>query len=389
MKTICLVIAASVASLLSYGQKDCGTQVNSTSSGAIQITIISETGECFKVSRTGETLTEEYASKVIFNHPMNGKVTLSMDNGESFVKNIMLNDTYQTASFKIKKNKKGKYAMRLMPANSTTTGPTAAEMVEANMKKMEEEKAERDREWDEARAKEKEERDARREAERKEYEEEVAAREAERKERWAADSEARKAEEKPRETLESTLPKEEKTTTTTSSSTMTTTTTTSSSSTSSSSTMETSASASSGTGSDGTYEKNNKVYFDSYSDGHQMDFYFTYDGKPVCNWDIEIGLTDREGDEVVVAMGTTDANGHFKSSYKGITDAPLKVSGARENVNWSADGFWYIDAKEYNGRKLEIDVKKYESYMAEMMGDSPLGGAAMSFASYGLTTGCK
>ncbi len=125
-------------------------------------------------------------------------------------------------------------------------------------------------------------------------------------------------------------------------------------------------------------EKDGKLYFDDYKDGHQVEFTLMYNGKPACNWDIEIILG-----KAVVAIGKTDSQGKFSSTYYGLLGTAFKVEGKRPDISWSVEGFWYINKREYQAGEMVMEIEKFEKYLSESMGVNS------SYAAYGLTSGCR
>lgn len=372
--------------------QDCGAYTSPDQSQPVGITIYSPEGECFEVTVQGVKVNPEKATRVQFKTGYGLiPVVVKLDNGNTINKSIAIGDTYVQANYRIVANKKGKYKLRFEPFTGTSTGPTASEMVAEmqakNQAKLKAEQEARDREWDEARAKEQAERDERRAKEKAEEE----ARDKERRDRWAADSEKRRQENPGRQGanhqgrqganyqgkqganhqgIQGANHQGKQ-----------------------------GADYGSNSGSKqyadappqeiAEKEKDGKKYFDDYKKGHQVEFTLLYKGQPACNWDIEILLGENN---VVVAKGRTDSQGKFSSTYYGLTGVPFKVAGERKkssanvskDVSWSVDGFWYIGDKEYKAGKLDpMNIEAFEEYISKNMGVN------MSYAGYGLTTGCR
>lgn len=369
--------------------QDCGAYTSADQSNPVGITIYSPEGECFDLTVQGVKVNPEKATRVQFTTGYGLiPVVVKLDNGNTINKNIAIGETYVTANYRIVTNKKGKYKLRFEPFTGTSNGPTAAEMVAEMQAKNKAEQAARDKAWDDARAKEQAERDERRAKEKAEEE----ARDKERRDRWAADSERRREENPGRQGATYDTDRQGR----------------------QGATYDTdrqgrqgatygnsnSNSNSNSTTGSGQYadappqeiaekEKDGKKYFDNYNKGHQIEFTLMYKGKPACNWDIEIILGENE---VVVAKGHTDSQGKFKSTYYGLLGASFKVAGERQagggnvnkNVKWSIGGYWYLNEKEYKSGKMDVmHIESFEEYIKGSMGSN------ISYAGYGLTTGCR
>jgi hypothetical protein len=384
--------------------QNCGSYTSDDQSQPVGITIYSPEGECFDVVKQGVKVNPEQATRVQFtvNYgfvPI--KVTLA--NGNVIEKNLAIGETYITANYRIVTNKKGKYKLRFEPFTGTSSGPSAAEMVAEMQAKQKAEQAARDKAWDDARAKEQAERDARKAEERAKEQAEEEAREAEwakkeeeRKARWAADSEKRRQENpgrqgatydnSNRQGLQGNANQQglqgnsnqqglqganyNKSTNNSSNST---------------SSTGSKANSSAPPQEIAEIEKDGRKYFETYRKGHEVQFTIMYKGKPACDWDVEILMGD-----VVVAQGHTGSNGTFSSTYYGLLDKSFKVVGKRSNMawggkgSWSIGGFWFMTEREYQAGKLDdMKLEVFEEYASESMGVN------VSFAGYGVTSGCK
>lgn len=331
--------------------QDCGAFNSPDQNSPVSITVYSPEGECFTVTKQGVQLNKEKATRVQFtvNYGL-VPVIIKLDNGTTINKNLAIGETYVSANYRIVVNKKGKYKLRFEPFTGTSTGPTADEMLAEMQAKQKAEQDARDKEWDDARAKEQAERDARK-ADDKAKEK---AREDARDAAWAAEDEETFGNKK-KDDADNT-----------------------------GSTFEpikgigSSKYAEAPPEKTAKIEEGGKLYFKDYKDGHQVDFTLSYKGKPACNWDVEILL-----DDVVVAKGHTDKNGKFSSTYYGLLNTSFKVAGKRGGVSWSVGGFWYMNKAEYQSEGMNMEVEKFEAYAAKNMGINA------SYASYGLTGGCR
>jgi hypothetical protein len=119
------------------------SQYNSPMNGhPAKVTIYSEEGECFQIKALGEYINPNYARKVSFGFPIVGKVEIRMENGQTFNKSILLNEDIYAVTYMIKKNKKGKYVVKMLLGTVGHTGPTAQELADqsaANLKKFQQE----------------------------------------------------------------------------------------------------------------------------------------------------------------------------------------------------------------------------------------------------------
>lgn len=372
--------------------QNCGSYTSQDQNQPVGITIYSPEGECFDVVKQGVKVNPEQATRVQFtvNYGLVPiKVTLA--NGTVIDKKLAIGDTYITANYRIVANKKGKYKLRFEPFTGTSAGPSAADMVAEMQTKQKAEQAARDKAWDDARAKEQAERDAKKAEERAKEQAEEDARDAEwakkeeeRKARWAADSEKRRQENpgrqgatydnSDRQGLQGNSNQQGL---------------------QGNSNNNNSSSNSSSTGSKANssappkeiaeIERDGRKYFETYRKGHEVQFTIMYRGKPACDWDVEILMGD-----VVVAQGHTGNDGTFSSTYYGLLETSFKVVGKRSNMawggkgSWSIGGFWYMSKREYQGGKLDdMKLEVFEKYASDSMGIN------MSFAGYGVTSGCK
>lgn len=120
-------------------QNNCSKYVGDLSGQPVKVSIYSEEGECFQVKALGEYINPNYAQRVTFGFPIVGKVTIAMENGETFNKSILLNEDIYEVTYKIKKNKKGKYVTKMLLGTVGSTGPTAQELADqsaANLEKF-------------------------------------------------------------------------------------------------------------------------------------------------------------------------------------------------------------------------------------------------------------
>lgn len=155
---------------------------------------------------------------------------------------------------------------------------------------------------------------------------------------------------------------------------------------------ETSSSSNSGSGtssgtSGGSSGGNTKV-----SGSGSTLFTITYKGTPVCNTNISFvqGGT-------VVASGTTNDNGEFRSDFNGAIGVAFTLNGARNNTTWEIKDFYALPNNDPQmGLRLE-DFEKQMDQMSQMAGeqDSEMGAImggftkAVSVAGWGVTDGCK
>ncbi|MFK7796602.1 MAG: hypothetical protein AB8E82_04050 [Aureispira sp.] len=386
--------------------QNCGSYTSEDQNRPVSITIYSPEGECFDVVKQGVNVNPEQATRVQFtvNYGLVPiKVTLA--NGTVIDKKLAIGDTYITANYRIVANKKGKYKLRFEPFTGTSSGPSAADMVAEMQTKQKAEQAARDKAWDDARAKEQADRDAKKAKERAKEQAEEDARDAEwakkeeeRKARWAADSEKRRQENpgrqgatydnsnrqglqgnsnqqglqgnSNRQGLQGNSNQQGLQ---------------GNSNTNSSRSTGSKANSSAPPKEIAEIERDGRKYFETYRKGHEVEFTIMYKGKPACDWDVEILMGD-----VVVAQGHTGTNGTFSSTYYGLLETSFKVVGKRSNMawggkgSWSIGGFWYITEREYQAGKLDdMKLEVFEKYASDSMGIN------MSFAGYGVTSGCK
>lgn len=125
-------------------QNNCSQYVGNLSGQPVKVSIYSEEGECFQVKALGAYINPNYAQRVTFGFPIVGKVTIAMENGETFNKSILLNEDIYEVTYKIKRNKKGKYVTKMLLGTVGSTGPTAQELADqsaANLEKFKREQA--------------------------------------------------------------------------------------------------------------------------------------------------------------------------------------------------------------------------------------------------------
>lgn len=338
-----LICSISILSFISFSQ-DCAA-VTADIEGRVQVNIASEE-DCFKVKYRGRDIinSETLYATFHFNDGMH-KIKIIMSDGTEISKNVIVNPDHAVLNYNIKKKKKGKYAVKLSLFGSQLTAEAQKEfhdeVAENHRKNVEAQKARQeasDKEWNYKLAKQKQEREDRKAKEKAEQEKLDAERdakwEAEQKEAFSKDHEGK----------------------------------------------GTSGSSGNQTTSQGTS-----------SSGPSIEFVIHYESKPVCEWNITIAHAD-EDSEVVLASGETNSQGSFKSSYGGLLNVPFKVIGTRQGnngeVKWSVDGFWYLNEEEVKAGKIVMDIKKFEDYLSGG-GMSGMGGMAVSYARYGLTSNCK
>ena len=375
MKNIILILALSIVSNSYFFGQGCGSYDAKETSGSVTIAVTSEEGECFKFYVRGKLITPEFTNDLTFRVNTNCKIKLVLEDGTIVTKTFLMNDEIVALYYNLKQTKKGKYKLKNQFGAVERT-PEAIQAQKDKMAQMKKEQEDRqaasDAEWDAKRKKSKDEMSARMDEYNEGIDKKSAKREEERNARY---EEQRKFEEENRETMEKVLAKraaEEKI-------------------------KQDKRDAKNAkrnikiieknpdSKKVATTEKEGKLYFDSYSGNHMIEFIMEYDGKPVCNWEIEILM-----DNVVVAKGKTDNDGKFSSVYYGLLGATYKVSGVRNGnaseAYWKIGGFWYLSKQEYSAKSITMDVKKYESFISEQMG----GNSAMySFAGRGLTNNCK
>lgn len=121
-------------------------------------------------------------------------------------------------------------------------------------------------------------------------------------------------------------------------------------------------------------------------------FTITYKGTPVCNTNISF----IQGGSVV-ASGTTNDKGEFRSDFNGAIRVAFTVKGQRNNTTWEIKDFYALPNNDPEiGLRLE-DFEKQMDQMSQMAGeqDSQMGAimggftTAVSVAAWGVTDGCK
>jgi hypothetical protein len=121
-------------------------------------------------------------------------------------------------------------------------------------------------------------------------------------------------------------------------------------------------------------------------------FTITYKGTPVCNTNISFV----QGGSVV-ASGTTNDKGEFRSDFNGAIRVAFTVKGQRNNTTWEIKDFYALPNNDPEiGLRLE-DFEKQMDEMSQMAGeqDSEMGAImggftkAVSVAAWGVTDGCK
>jgi hypothetical protein len=125
-------------------QNNCSKYNGPMNGRPVKVTIYSEEGECFQIKALGEYINPSYASKVSFGFPITGKVEIAMENGETFNKTILLNEDIYAVTYKIKRNKKGKYVTKMLLGTVGSTGPTAQELADKSAADLEKFKREQD-----------------------------------------------------------------------------------------------------------------------------------------------------------------------------------------------------------------------------------------------------
>lgn len=121
-------------------------------------------------------------------------------------------------------------------------------------------------------------------------------------------------------------------------------------------------------------------------------FTITYKGTPVCNTNISF----IQGGSVV-ASGTTNDNGEFRSNFSGVIRVAFTLKGQRNGTTWEIKDFYALPNNDSAiGLRLE-DFEKQMDQMSQMAGeqDSEMGAImggftkAVSVAAWGVTDGCK
>ncbi len=133
--------------------QNCGGHV-ADREGAINVNISSaEVGECFKFFIKGDQITPDLCNNLIFKTNADAilKIKVVMENGTEFTKNMPFSPDQKSVLYNIKKNKKGKYSLK-MKLGATQLTDEAVAQNQADMKAREEERkrkqAESDAEWD-------------------------------------------------------------------------------------------------------------------------------------------------------------------------------------------------------------------------------------------------
>ena len=342
--SIWLLCPLLIFSFISSAQ-DC-VPFTADKNGRVQVNMASDE-DCFTVKYRGRDLVASntmYATFYFNNGAHNLKITMS--DGTEVSKKVIVTPDHAVLNYNIKKKKKGKYAVKLSLFDSQLTAQAQQDLntqVQDNHRKNQEELKARqeasDKEWDEKMAQKEKEREERKAKEKAEQEQLEAERDAQ----WEADQK------------EAFSKKHE------------------------------------GKGVAGSGESNTSVH--SGGSGPSVEFVLHYEGKPVCDWNIEIAHADEDA-ELVVASGKTNSQGSFKSSYDGLLEVPFKVTGKRQGgngeVKWSVDGFWYLNEAEIKAGKIVMDIKKFEDYLSDggMGGMGGMLSSAVSYSSYGLTSHC-
>ncbi len=312
----------------------------------VKVIVWSDEGDCFKLKLDGVAVNPDSASQVTFWVNVTASIPkmVVQVHGQEDKKALLMNDDMAALYFKVDKNKKGEYSLKSQPFKAEKTAEAAARdkaEFDANVQKQKDEKAQRDKEWDDKRAAEQAERDK------------AAAADKEKEEKAKAERDARYAEQRKQEddARAKANPVKTETTTTTPATTTAPATTTTTPSTS---------------GGSGT--SNGKTAIRET---------FLYNGKPIANTTITIKT--REG--AVIASGKTDDNGKVVM-YTDFPRENLQVDffGEKPGSTWSLK-----EAMRYNIGSTEstsgtTDFYEVLKLIAEMMGsDAHSMGRLMGF----------
>ncbi len=162
-----LLFSLSLLSVHVNAQK-CGEEVASRD-GAITVKISGEeVGECFNFFIKGDQITSDLRSTLVFKTNADAilKIKVVMENGTEFTKNMPFSPDQKSVLYNIKKNKKGKYSLKLKLGATELTDEAIAQNQAEHQAREDERKrkqAESDAEWD-----------AKREAQRKKMKESMA-----------------------------------------------------------------------------------------------------------------------------------------------------------------------------------------------------------------------
>lgn len=117
----------SSTTVVSANKGGCGSySADNFSTKPVKLMIFSEEGTCFQVQAFGVNINPDFSSNVSFGFDISGKVNLLMQDGSKLEKKIVLNSEILAASYKLKKNKKEEFVLKLVPGsvvykeNSTT-----------------------------------------------------------------------------------------------------------------------------------------------------------------------------------------------------------------------------------------------------------------------------
>lgn len=152
--TLCLTLFVSLFSIINA--QDCGNHTSTLNNGEIKVTMRNKSPECFKVKIDGINATPNFTRQVTF-YTYNGahNVEIEFENGETFVKKTRVSVSYKSAIFNLKKNRKGEYKLKLDIQGSEVTEEVKAIRAknEQNLADMEAKRKERDKEFEEFKAK--------------------------------------------------------------------------------------------------------------------------------------------------------------------------------------------------------------------------------------------
>lgn len=315
----------------------------------VKVTVWSEEGDCFKLKLDGVAINPDSASQVTFWVDVTASIPkmVVQVHGQEDKKALLMNDNMAALYYKVDKNKKGEYSLKGQPFKAEKTPEAQARdkaEFDAKVQKQKDEQAQRDKEWNDARAAEQAERDKAKAADKEKEDKEKAERDA----RWA---EQRKQEDDARAKANPAKP--ETTTTTTTPATTTT-------------TPATTTATPAPSGGNG-----------STSGKTAIRETFLYNGKPIANTVITIKTRDGQ----VIASGKTDDNGKVVM-YTDFPRENLQVDffGEKPGSTWSLK-----EAMRYNIGSTEstsgtTDFYEVLKLIAEMMGsDAHSMGRMMGF----------
>ncbi|MCB9256788.1 MAG: hypothetical protein H6579_06645 [Chitinophagales bacterium] len=126
-----VIFLCSLFFLFPLKAQDCAPFVSSNYSGTVRVTIFSENGECFTLKKLNAILNPSPANQVEFSTNIGfTPLEVKLVDGTIITKKIALPENALTATYKVFINKKGAYDIKLLPAMSTGSGPTAQELME-------------------------------------------------------------------------------------------------------------------------------------------------------------------------------------------------------------------------------------------------------------------